>query len=771
MTTVLEKLVETVRKAAEYNSASQVAPNCILWPDGDRQFESALPLLLKAMPEMLVLGNYDAEKRTGPAIWIRCALGGTIDGFDPKAATPIIYLPGVGRGDLRLVETLREEIRPLAYYAFRGAVFQQKNGKDWTALSFLVSKDGGLGLEVAADMSTRSSLMTALPKVLESSVDELSGGQLDSGDFDHAIVGGDSDKLILQWLNGGDAWRKQQSDTQWKAFMSICKKNYTYNPEKDGQGEGLRRLASRVGAWKNVYERYEESYVAYDQILPTLKLQTPPPFNMFDTATECGGWPQWNEVEEKLLLEQIKKAADEHQSLALKTLKEAENRHGARRRLVWAKMGLSPLAIALKELVDLGERSLTAIPTCATYKDFADWYENTGWRVDRAARMAVAKAGKSLGGSVPVKGVVRNFYKPWLESVNNTFQKYFEGRFSYPDAKHPDKPEGSSWCIFADGLRFDVAKELQERIEAKGFVVEESLRWAPIPTITACGKPCAVPGAKPLGSYPTDGDGDYDPLKGVGTTFAKYLSDNGYTESKSPAEGESVWWAKGDIDTSGHDYGEDLPIHIPGALDSIVQCVVDAFGQGAKTVQVVTDHGWLWLPGSLKKYDVPTGLTMAKSTRFAEMKAGVSTNEVQLGWSWNPNSLLAFAPGICSHVNGKPYTHGGLSLQECRLIDLKITRVGGGAGGAVGVKETGWRGVRFTFALTGDFSSCKADFRADPIKGDSLVAGGAKNVDQDGIVTGLIAEEELMGASAYFVVVDDSGNIKAQSKVVIGGEE
>ena len=60
MAKVTDALVEAVRKAAEYNSASRGAPDCILLLDGDRQFENALPLILKALPEMLVYHGYGA---------------------------------------------------------------------------------------------------------------------------------------------------------------------------------------------------------------------------------------------------------------------------------------------------------------------------------------------------------------------------------------------------------------------------------------------------------------------------------------------------------------------------------------------------------------------------------------------------------------------------------------------------------------------------------------------------------------------------------------
>ena len=221
MATILDKLAEAVRKVADFNSASQVAPSCILWPDGDRQFESALPLLLKALPELLVLGSYDTANRAGPAIWLRCAIASRADEYDPQGRTPVIYLPGVSRSGLRAVEGLPEPLRPLAYLAFRGAVFQQRNGKDWTAMAFLVSKDaGGLGLDIAGDDATRSSLLSALPKILETDVGQLSSHHIESLELDTVVSGGDQVKNLLQWLDQGDAWRKKQGEDKWNAFVN-----------------------------------------------------------------------------------------------------------------------------------------------------------------------------------------------------------------------------------------------------------------------------------------------------------------------------------------------------------------------------------------------------------------------------------------------------------------------------------------------------------------------------------------------------------------------
>ena len=71
---MIEYLVRALRSAAVFNPDVQVAPSCVRWPDGDRQWEPVLPRLQAELPELFILGDYDAEKRTGPAIWLRCVL-------------------------------------------------------------------------------------------------------------------------------------------------------------------------------------------------------------------------------------------------------------------------------------------------------------------------------------------------------------------------------------------------------------------------------------------------------------------------------------------------------------------------------------------------------------------------------------------------------------------------------------------------------------------------------------------------------------------------
>src|SRR5688500_11969452 len=99
--TLLDAL--TTSLAAATRSPEGVAdPVALLWTDADGQWRPLLPGLQKACAHLYVLGDYDADHRTGPAIWLKCVVDRTLSPVSPPAGTvPILYLPGVGRQDLR----------------------------------------------------------------------------------------------------------------------------------------------------------------------------------------------------------------------------------------------------------------------------------------------------------------------------------------------------------------------------------------------------------------------------------------------------------------------------------------------------------------------------------------------------------------------------------------------------------------------------------------------------------------------------------------------
>jgi len=59
---------QSFRDTCKYNSDIQAAPLRFLWPGTGCKWKTVNPNLKKELPQLLVLGNYRPEKRTGPAI-------------------------------------------------------------------------------------------------------------------------------------------------------------------------------------------------------------------------------------------------------------------------------------------------------------------------------------------------------------------------------------------------------------------------------------------------------------------------------------------------------------------------------------------------------------------------------------------------------------------------------------------------------------------------------------------------------------------------------
>ena len=143
----LDALVTALERAGRYNRNDQSPPAAVLWPDKERQWEPLLSQLRSKLP-LITVGPYEPALRQGPAYWVRCMLNGTLgDGWLPEGVTPIVYLPGVSKQEIRAVESCPKPLQPLAELQYRGLIWTQKNGRDWTVQAFLQSEDGGLGID------------------------------------------------------------------------------------------------------------------------------------------------------------------------------------------------------------------------------------------------------------------------------------------------------------------------------------------------------------------------------------------------------------------------------------------------------------------------------------------------------------------------------------------------------------------------------------------------------------------------------------------------
>lgn len=84
-----------------------------------------------SLPQLLVLDAYQPELRTGPAIWLKCAIVGLLTEVQIDGV-PVLYLPGVSRAELRAIESCPRDLQPWAELQYRGVFWSQPNAKDLT---------------------------------------------------------------------------------------------------------------------------------------------------------------------------------------------------------------------------------------------------------------------------------------------------------------------------------------------------------------------------------------------------------------------------------------------------------------------------------------------------------------------------------------------------------------------------------------------------------------------------------------------------------------
>ena len=299
-----------------------------------------------------------------------------------------------------------------------------------------------------------------------------------------------------------------------------------------------------------------------------------------------------------------------------------------------------------------------------------------------------------------------------------------------------------------------------------------------LPSVTATGKAAVTPVRDRIRGE--DGSPDFEPsvadtgqsLKG-GYHLKKLLTDGGWSilERSADGDGQGMAWCEfGDIDHEGHDRGWKLAKHIDALILEITDRITELLAAGWKRVRVVTDHGWLLLPGGLPKIDLPSALADNKWGRCASLKPGATSEERLYPWYWNPNQYFALADGVSCFKKGEEYTHGGLSLQECLTLQLTVTR-GESAQAAASVEFTDvvWKGLRCTVAVDGNFSGLSLDVRSQAGNSLSSVVVGSKSLKDNGTASVVVEDEDMEGREATVVLIDANGSLVAQIATVIGG--
>jgi hypothetical protein len=233
-----------------------------------------------------------------------------------------------------------------------------------------------------------------------------------------------------------------------------------------------------------------------------------------------------------------------------------------------------------------------------------------------------------------------------------------------------------------------------------------------------------------------------------------------------------AWCEFGNIDHEGHQRGWKLALALESCLSEILDHIDHLFLSGWKTVRVITDHGWLLVPGGLPKTDLDAALVENKWGRCAIVKEGAATDERTYPWYWNPNKHIALADGVACYKKGEEYAHGGLSLQECLTLELIIT-----PGQSpkmetkVEITDVTWKGLRCKVAVEGDIADLVLDILTQPGDPSTSLVMKANPLKDNGIGSVVIDNEDFEGTEAFIVLMKHTNDIIAQLKTIIGGDE
>lgn len=764
--TILDYLIAALRKAAVYNRHDQAGPCVVLWTDGERLWSKSIPLLRDAMPELLVLDPSCADARQGPSTLIRYSLAREV-----WRETPVIYMPGVSRQAFRGAVGFPEEARHLYALQYQGEFWTQLNGKDWTPSAFLSSEEGGLGLDLARDKATLEALIEQLGNILRTPLPDLQGCKLEAADF-HELAASDPIRLLLQWLASPEPARAEWEAERWKGFLALCKKNYGFDPEKDGVIVAVEKLVDGQGAWQQVWRRYREAPKAYAGVR---KLLDPvEPKDLIDNANER--IPANNKRREGELRRGLTGLGSLPKAKALEALEKLCAEHASRANSLWAELGEAPLACAAAHLVGMVAGIRAGVPG-NDWPSLAMGYIEKGWVTDVGAWKALA-AVRDAPDQKAVTAALRAVYVPWLEELSRRTEDVLT---SYPNPNaalcRTMFPTPGTAVVFADGLRCDLCQELRLMLEENDLKVDLQPAWSALPTVTATAKPAWRPLAERLkGDAVSEG---FEPQVAATSVLLKtqafrtMLGEVGWTWLEASAVGDpagSCWTEAGAFDHYGHEQGARLAWRIEEELRAVALRVRELLSVGWKKVVVVTDHGWLMVPDGLPKVALPTHLTVSKWGRCAITQPGAQHGQRQVPWFWGGEHAVVLAPGISVFKEGLEYAHGGASLQETLTPILTVILKAPAPNAAVRIDTVKWFGLRLQVQLDGATPDLALDLRRKPADASSSLLGKTPQIkvpDDAGKASFIVENEDLAGQAAVLVVLR-SGQVICKQTVTIG---
>ena len=767
---IFNKVVQALKQAENHNSNVMVKPEVILWPDPEMQWSSVIPELQNTFPALLMYGTYDALKKQGPAIWLKCMIAQVLPEANWAATEiPIIYLPGISKSDLKNIQNAGLDFQPLIEYQYTGTVFTQDNGREWTILAFVQNAESGLGLKVAQDIATRDALKKALPSIFQDP-DVLSSKAIIDAEYLNNQLFPDIVSNILKWMCKGDAALVLMDSGKKEVFYNLCKSQYDFEPDHKNIKAIAEKLGTQRNAWKYVWQHYANAPKKYPEIEELLRLAKPADLGSGLFSFPDESWPQVNEQKEEELYKALIAVSKLHPGEATNKLKILETQHALRRNWVWAELGLAPLGNAIFHLVQMAERAIAPFPF-SSISDLKQYYTSSGYLVDQSMRKSLA-AVKSEKDKGIIKAVITTVYKPWLETITQKFQ-FLINKDASIFTDQTATTETESYILFVDAFRFEIAEEFSNRLTALKYKIDLQTDWSAIPSLTPTAKINVSPIANAISI--TSQFNDFRPQLQSGkdlqtAVFRESLATHNFTLVTKPSDivvGKNHWQEIGDIDTKGHEEQADMVKRIDELFEQVLEIVEIAFSRGIKRIKIVTDHGWLLLPGGLPKEELKKDLTETRWGRCALIKDGAKTDLLHLPWRWNPAIFIAYAPSISFFKKNEEYAHGGISIHECLVPVMLVENINVSIIHAA-IKVVRWINLKCTIITDDVPNGYSIDIRTKYSDSKSSIVLSANKLLKGNTVT-IMIDDAAESAAATIVLLDENERIIDKKPTTVGG--
>ena len=357
----------------------------------------------------------------------------------------------------------------------------------------------------------------------------------------------------------------------------------------------------------------------------------------------------------------------------------------------------------MAEVILSAQDAMNEVDRYSTAIEMIDRYAKTWWQIDRGYRYFLVELDRGGGHLDAALKWTGRIYRDYMEQVNERFADLVSQAGVWPPKgrqagagslwdQRPTSTSGLHALVLVDALRYELGRELAERLEVDPTRVSADL--SPVPSVTGLGMAALLPGWPEFQVDYAKGEWTITPPDGTENLARKDKRLSWLVAHLGPASVFSLdeWLATplGEIDqTSGwivitssafDSIGEGagtVALHtFDTLLDRLEQGVRRLLTAGCTNAHIVTDHGFLLREAVRDSDKVSANVegVLKKGERYLVGRDLPPTDLPHLPVPGSHDLVAWYPRGIGCFATPGPYNymHGGIALQEVVVPHLNV---------------------------------------------------------------------------------------------------